>query len=163
MKKQNKKYAIIFLLGFFSCALFIYGFYLLSNFKTITGFAILSEEIKNSPPEKIPIEKIKINSEEVILKIPNARITKYANTQSMIPTIGENSKGIQIVPSSEEEIKIGTIISFKEEETITVHRVIEIGKDEYGTYYITKGDNSPVKDKRIRFSEIKYITIGVIW
>lgn len=160
MKNKN---ILIFVTGFVTCLTILYIAFFLINIQSITGLSIISKEFKQSPPENTPLEKIKITAEKITINIPNARISRYANTNSMAPTLGEDSKGIQIVPSKEEEIKLGSIISFKENGKLTVHRVIEIGKDSYGTYYITKGDNSPTKDKKIRFSEIEYLTIGIIW
>ena len=44
------------------------------------------------------------------------------------------------------------------------HRIISIGNDEEGTYYIMKGDNNQVQDPyKVRFSNIKYILIGVFY
>ena len=81
----------------------------------------------------------------------------------MKPTLDEHSNGIRIVPKSENEIHIGDIITFEEDGDLIVHRVIDIGEDSNGKYFITKGDNNPVADGKIRFKDIKYITIGVIW
>ena len=41
--------------------------------------------------------------------------------------------------------------------------VIEKGIDEDGIYFITKGDNNSITDGKIRFEDIEYITVGVIW
>ena len=79
----------------------------------------------------------------------------------MKPLLDEGSNGIRIVPSSEDEINIGDIITFKqnidENNYLIVHRVIEKGEDLQGTYFITKGDNNSLNDGKVRFSEIKYL------
>ncbi len=46
---------------------------------------------------------------------------------------------------------------------LIIHRVVEIGEDEQGTYFITKGDNNFFSDGKVRFGQIKYVTIGVIY
>jgi signal peptidase I len=81
----------------------------------------------------------------------------------MEPLLDENSNGIRIIPKSEEDIHIGDIISFEKNKDLIIHRVIDKGVDNNGTYFITKGDNNNVSDGKIRFEDIRYITIGVIW
>jgi hypothetical protein len=46
---------------------------------------------------------------------------------------------------------------------LIIHRVVEKGVDFDGIYFIAKGDNNVVSDGKIRFEDIKYKTIGVIW
>ena len=52
---------------------------------------------------------------------------------------------------------------FKQGKYLIVHRVIDIGTDSEGTYFITKGDNNNIVDGKVRFEDIEFITIGVIW
>ena len=60
--------------------------------------------------------------------------------------------------------KIKDIISFRKDKLLIVHRVVEIGNDEQGVYFITKGDNNYIRDLyKIRFEDIKDVSIGVIW
>lgn len=54
-------------------------------------------------------------------------------------------------------------ISFKKDGDLIVHRVIEKGVDDMGVYFITKGDSNNVSDGKVRFEDIEYKTIGVIW
>jgi hypothetical protein len=44
-----------------------------------------------------------------------------------------------------------------------VHRVIDKGIDEKGVYFVTKGDNNSVVDGKVRFKDIEYVTIAIIW
>jgi hypothetical protein len=58
---------------------------------------------------------------------------------------------------------VGDIVSYRKGESLIVHRVIEKGVDEEGIYFVVKGDNNSISDGKIRFEEIEYITVGVIW
>jgi signal peptidase I len=160
---EKIKTTLVFLLGFISCLTLLYFYTFFSNFNLMTGFIITIDNAPQSSKERIPRNDIILKQNEIILKIPNATISHYSNTNSMLPTLGENSKGIRIKPSNETDIDIGNIISFKKNNNLIVHRVIEIGKDNLGTYFITKGDNNNFKDGKIRFHEIEYVTIGIIW
>jgi len=45
-----------------------------------------------------------------------------------------------------------------------VHRVVYKGKDSIGTYFILKGDNNEEVDPgKVRFEQIKYKTIAIIY
>lgn len=84
----------------------------------------------------------------------------------MDPFLDEGSNGIEIFPDSPEDIKIGDIISyrFNQYDDIIIHRVIEIGEDENGIYYIAKGDNNKyLYSEKIRFDQIRGVLIGIIY
>lgn len=116
------------------------------------------------------IGKVEVEGNKIVL---DTNKTLYVNgvvgTGSMRPTIGTYTTTIQIKPESESEIKVGDIISFYangDSEHFIIHRVIRIGKDQNGTYFVTKGDNndSPLKkEKKVRFQNIKYKTIGILY
>ena len=98
-----------------------------------------------------------------MIYVNNASIGRYASTGSMKPVLDENSHGIRIVPVSESDIHVGDIVTYEKNNELIIHRIIEIGKDENGTYFIPKGDNNPVDDGKIRFSDIKYVTVAMVW
>ena len=81
----------------------------------------------------------------------------------MKPVLDENSHGIRIIPKSENDIHLGDIVTYEKNNELIIHRVVEIGKDENGTYFIPKGDNNAVDDGKIRFNDIKYVTVAMIW
>jgi len=65
-----------------------------------------------------------------------------------------------------DEIIVGDIISYNVDgyDFAFVHRVIEIGNDELGIYFITKGDNYYQKDpNKIRFSQIEGVVVGILY
>ncbi len=154
---------IVFLLGFLSCVSIFYGF----NYSGVevpfgTGLVDL-ETSAVAPSDWITEEDIILFKNRVILEIPNVTISSYANTGSMKPVFDKGANGIRIVPNSIEDIQVGDIVSYRFGKILVVHRVIEKGIDTEGTYFVTKGDNNILSDEKIRFEDIEYLTIGVIW
>jgi len=152
---------LAFFIGFLSC----YFILNLNDFKiekplNINGFASNNPE---SPSDWIKREQITLYEDKIVIKLKNAGLSDYAPTGSMRPILDENATGIKIKPESEEQINIGDIVTFQSGEDLIVHRIIKKGKDENGTYFITKGDNNDFSDEKIRFSDIRYVTIGIIW
>jgi signal peptidase I len=154
-----------FLLGFISCLALI-GLY--NNFNieiplATTGFSIFSKQAF-APSNSIAEKDIEVYEDKIVIYVENPSISNYAPTGSMRPVIDVYANGIRVVPVSEDEIKIGDIVSFEKDNRLIVHRIVEKGLDEEGFYFITKGDNNPTTDKgKLRFKDIKYKTIGVIW
>jgi hypothetical protein len=125
-----------------------------------------SSEEKSSPTNYINESQIEIQDNKIIIHINRARIGRFANTSSMMPVINENANSIEIIPSTPEQIYVGDIITFEQasqDSILIVHRVIETGYDENGWYAITKGDNSQATDGKIRFEQVRYITIGILY
>lgn len=119
-----------------------------------------------SPADHIAREGIIVTPDYVLIYIKDAFIAAYADTNSMDSTLDVEANGIEVIPSSAEDIGVGDIISYEANWTngIVVHRVIEIGEDEEGIYYLAKGDNSPrVDPQKIRFNDIKGYLIGIIY
>lgn len=76
-------------------------------------------------------------------------------TESMKPHI--NSGDVVLIKKvKEKNLKVGEVVSFKQDDGIITHRIIEVTKNEQGkTEYVTKGDNNNVEDERkIRPEEI---------
>ena len=157
------KASIIFLFGFLSAN--IIGLYLIYGSEIPFSFNNFSFSIGNNsaPFDFVTENQIQVYDDKIIIDIDGASISRYAPTGSMLPVLDEGSNGIRIVPKSEEDIHVGDIITFRQENMLIVHRVISKGADDQGTYFITKGDNSPINDGKVRFKDIEYITIGVIW
>jgi len=117
----------------------------------------------NSPIDRISKKDIEIYNDRVVIWVSNATLSEYADTGSMRPLIDKGANGIRIVPKREDDIKAGDIVTFESEYGIIVHRVIETGEDEQGKYFVTKGDNNLFSDGKIRFNQIKYVTIAVLY
>ncbi len=121
------------------------------------------QTIKYSPGNFIDEKDIKIYDDEIIIKIKNASLSKYKSSGSMAPVFNIGANGIIIQPESEDQINVGDITTFEKNNRLIVHRVIKKSTDKQGTYFITKGDNNNFNDPKIRFSDIKYITIAIIY
>ena len=67
---------------------------------------------------------------------------------SMVPTINKDDT-IIIKEVPQEEIKVNDIISFKQDDFITTHRVVNIIEENGMKKYQTKGDNNNSKDKEL--------------
>lgn len=118
---------------------------------------------KQPPSNYINESQIEIQDSKIIITIENTSIGRFANTSSMMPSINENSNSIRIVPGKPEQIHVGDIITFEQDNILIVHRVVELGYDMEGWYAITKGDNTAESDGKIRFEQIRYIMIGILY
>jgi hypothetical protein len=119
-----------------------------------------------SPPDHIKEENIHVYSDRVIIEIQNPEWATFTPTKSMDPVIDVGANSIQIVPQNESIIGLGDIASYESEYATgtIIHRIVYIDKDELGTYYHLKGDNNILKDPgKIRFNQIRRITVGIIY
>ncbi len=117
-----------------------------------------------SPGDWIREEQIKVYPDKVVLDISNAVWVGFTDTNSMDPFLDENSHGLEVKPSSAEEIQAGDIISYRTPYGVFVHRVIDIGKDGNGVYYIVKGDNNATADPfNVRFTDIEGVLVAVVY
>lgn len=149
---------LLFLTGFFSCYA-LNSVYIGTESPYFVGLA----NSNSQPGDWVSEKNIEVLSDKVIIHVKDAVLSRYANTGSMLPTLGENSNGIKIVPESDEQIKIGDIISFEKNGLMIVHRVVAKGEDEKGKYFITKGDNNSEIDGKVYFPDVKYVTIALIY
>lgn len=127
---------------------------------------IINGKEKPSPQNRIKEKDVRIFNNEVIIKIDNAEWREFIDSNSMDPFIDEGTATIEIKPKNEEEIKTGDIISYNIDgiDYALVHRVAEIGNDEEGIYFITKGDNYYKNDPyKIRFGQIEGVVVGVLY
>ena len=152
------KFCFVFLLGFLSANIGLYFFY---GYEM--PFSIGTNGSKEAPSDFIGENQIQVFSDKIVIYVDDASISRYAPTGSMKPILDENSNGIRIKPDSEDEINVGDIITFKKEGYLVVHRVVEKGIDESGVYFIVRGDNPQSNAEKIRFSDIEYKTIGLIY
>ncbi|MFH1637524.1 MAG: signal peptidase I [Candidatus Woesearchaeota archaeon] len=143
----------------------LYGEPLKAGAPLITGMATYEPAIV--PGDHVGEEDIHVYTNRFTV-VPHRKLSwsKYAATKSMVPVLDENVNGIEFIPESIADIQVGDIISFSAEEsdTLVVHRVIELGRDEKGWYAVTKGDNNPLEDPfRTRFENIKGVLVAIIY
>lgn len=119
-----------------------------------------------APSDTLPESSIQVYDNKVIIRLDGARWSSYTNTKSMSPVLDKGANGIEIVPKSIDEIHVGDIVAYqtKYNNIPIVHRVIAIKKDSLGTYFVLKGDNNQKADgEKVRFSQIKYKLVAVIY
>lgn len=66
-------------------------------------------------------------------------------SESMEPTFYKNDLAI-VKSCNTEELKVGDIITFKQEDRVISHRISEIVKEKGKEQFVTKGDNNEVAD-----------------
>jgi signal peptidase I len=133
-----------------------------------------------APSDYLNESQIIVYNDYVVINISNVSVGRFASTGSMIPTLNEHSNSLRIVPTNESDIHLGDIITYEElnddkcdkvdnvtlcpVSILIVHRVIDIGNDTQGTYFVLKGDNNDVADEyKIRFKDIRYKTIALLY
>ena len=155
--------SLLFLVGFLSCLLIFYGlFYGLEVPLNFVG-GNDSSLGATAPSDWISEKQIKIYNDKIIIELEGVSLSRYASTGSMKPILDENANGIRIVPESADQIKAGDIVSVMMGKNLVVHRIIEKGEDDKGFYFITRGDNNLIDDGKIRFKDIKYVTVGLLY
>ncbi len=120
----------------------------------------------DSPSDWIKDNQIELSDNYVKVNLKDSVVAKFADTNSMDPVLDENSLGIEVKPRYPQQVKKGDIIVYdkSESEKNIIHRVVDIGSDEKGIYYLVKGDNNDAIDqKKIRFFDIKYVLVGVLY
>jgi len=141
---------------------FLFGILAAQVWDNYTNYSLTGSVIRELPSDSVEEKHILVYDDKVVLLVNGATLSNYDSTRSMYPVLGEGVNGIRIVPLSADEIKVGDIISFRYDEEIIVHRVVEIGNDSDGVYFIMKGDNSD-KFEKIRFEDVEYKTIALIY
>jgi len=120
---------------------------------------------RNSPGDWITEDKIELRKDGVYIRLNDPQWAILANTNSMDPVFDDGSHLIQTLVSSQDQIRIGDIITYKSPLGYSiVHRVTDIGEDEEGWYAITKGDNNPTADPwKVRFEDVTRVTVMIIY
>ncbi len=126
----------------------------------------ISSKEKVSPYDRVKDQNIEVYDNFLVIRIKDISLAEYTDTNSMDPIIDSGATGIEVVPKKATDIHVGDIIAYEANWTdgLVVHRVIDTGIDEKGVYFTVKGDNTLKPDsERVRFNQIKYITIGVLY
>lgn len=157
MKKAILLVIFVFLLGWLSSNVY--------SLNSESPLNVVPREI-NSPSDIVKENQIVIFEDKIVIYVNHAKWSRYADTNSMDPVLDIGTNGLQIIPNSKDDINIGDIITYEPDWTdkLVVHRVINIGEDNKGWYCVTKGDNSTRTDPgKIRFEQVRYLLIGVIY
>lgn len=119
-----------------------------------------------SPNDRVKEGSIHVYDDKIVIDLEGATWSTFTNTNSMDPLIDNNANGIEIKPTSPQDMKIGDVIAFKTRYAggIIIHRIVDIDHDNKGWYAKTKGDNNPTVDPgKVRFTDITGVLVGVIY
>ncbi|MFH1915917.1 MAG: signal peptidase I [Nanoarchaeota archaeon] len=119
-----------------------------------------------SPKDRIKEEQVSVYRKRVVINIDNAYEGFILDTNSMDPLIDAGTTTLAVKPDSPDDVQEGDIILFTSDESEynIIHRVIYVGDDEEGRYYITRGDNNPAEDPgKVRFENITAVVIGILY
>ncbi len=117
-----------------------------------------------SPGDWVLEEDILVYSNRVVLDIDGASWASFTNTNSMDPFLDETANAIEILPEDPLDIQVGDVISYESEFGVIIHRVVEVGEDFDGVYYIVKGDNNAVKDPvKVRFDDVVGVLVAIVY
>ena len=121
---------------------------------------------KPSPKGRVKTDQIFVYDDEVILKIKNPQWAVFADSKSMDPVIDFDSKAIEVIPKTSDNIQVGDILAYesKIKNAVVAHRVVETGNDEQGWFARMKGDNNAYIDPEfVRFNQVKRVVVAVIY
>lgn len=94
-------------------------------------------------------------------------ITGVADTNSMDGLLDYGHTVILIQEFNRNELEVGDIVVFRPTTShshSTIHRIVEIGEDEKGRWYRTRGDNCATKDPyKLRNCHLQWLCIGIIY
>lgn len=158
--KRNKIFYFSLLVIFF-----IFGWFLNSVFETLSIHKekpFFGDEERFSPYDRIKEQDLQLFFDRLIINFQGIKLASYSNTNSMDPLIDEHSTGLEIIPETEEDIHEGDIVAYQSGNDLIVHRIVSVSEDELGWYALLKGDNSQDVEK-IRFEQVKYVLIGVLY
>ncbi len=147
----------------------IFGVILLCTFAVLSFeliFANSESPERASPSQYVTSDNVEVYSDHVTVNVKDAAWAEYADTNSMDPVLDSGAKGIEIMPKEESELSAGDIVSYvpSGSSDLIVHRIVNISQDNLGTFYTLKGDNNSSSDpEKVRFNQIKYKTIMIIY
>jgi hypothetical protein len=121
----------------------------------------------STPTDRVQLNQIQVNGNKLTLTFnKDLYLSEYAATKSMLPLFDKGHNGIEFIPETSRDIKIGDIVAYQSNIVpgLIVHRIIDINQDNEGIYFVSKGDNNQTIDpEKIRFSQVKFILIGVLY
>ncbi|RME77296.1 signal peptidase I [Candidatus Woesearchaeota archaeon] len=157
---------LIFSMGLITQSLLTQLFYVDMKSPFPVGFRGFSAPERLSPADHIKESDIGVYAHQVTIDVEGASWATFTNTNSMDPLLDETAHGIEIKPTSPDDISIGDVISYKSQSVggYVIHRVIDKGEDEKGVYFILKGDNNPSEDpEKVRFEQVEGILVAIIY
>lgn len=136
---------------------------------------------KPSPSDILPTQGIQVAGNTILLNLgclnipltkpPKVWIPEIPDTNSMDGAFDIGHNNLLIAGATEEDqkvivnfIKVGDVVVYLHPHFYAIHRIVEIGNDADGRYFIFKGDNNPTHDPyRVRDEHIQWLSIGTIY
>ncbi|MBI2583893.1 MAG: signal peptidase I [Candidatus Aenigmarchaeota archaeon] len=128
---------------------------------TVAYAPVASE--RNSPRDRINHDQISVWRDSVNILMSDVSTAIVSDTNSMDPTLDEGSTLLLVKPQDKSDILEGDIITFYRDGRLIVHRVLQLGADEEGWYAVTRGDNNPADDGRIRWKDVDRVVAGILY
>ena len=120
-----------------------------------------------SPSDILKDKDIHVLPNRVEIDIAGVIPVVFTDTNSMDPVIDIGTTALELTVTDPNDIQVGDIVSYETPlapGTVVIHRVVEIGEDEEGLYFIFKGDNNPTTDPdKVRPSQLKRRVIGLLY
>lgn len=120
-----------------------------------------------SPAAAIDAEDIRVLGDRVEIRVADVIPAQFTDTNSMDPVIDAGTTALELTITDVNQVHVGDIVSYETPlapGATVIHRVVEIGADEDGTYFIMKGDNNPTTDpEKVRFGQLRRKVIGILY
>lgn len=117
-----------------------------------------------SPQDWVSEDDIRVYSDRIEIRVDNAKWASFADTNSMDPVFDRGANGIQIVPTRPEQLSVGDVITYDYGGRKIIHRIVEIGQDADGYYFLVKGDNNGAPDPQpVRWRQVERVLIAVVY
>lgn len=146
-------------------AMFSLGFVTSAIFDSQMRYALSDTALSVvSPADKIRPEDVKVYPDRTVIDREGIIWAKIKDTHSMEPVLNSDSISLELKPLSPKDISVGDIITYAKDKLIIIHRVIEVGNDDYGWYAVTRGDNNHESDPwKVRFDQVNGIVVGILY
>ncbi|HLD02490.1 MAG TPA: hypothetical protein VJC07_02205 [Candidatus Nanoarchaeia archaeon] len=153
-------FILVFLLGWVLHSSLIQSELNLEN-PSLTG--IIPVE-RDSPADRLTKDNIQFYPNRVIIDFNGVSGTKYTNTNSMDPTLDEDTIGLEIPVTGDTKLKVGDIVAYEDSQSgnLFVHRIKKVISE--GKLYIVGADNIKFFGNEIvSHDRIKYVSIGLLY
>jgi hypothetical protein len=156
-KEHHNEKKILILKHILMILILIFSFFIYEWYTHSTNIRGSQDWIKQN--------QIHVYGDKVVIDVNISNWATYEDTHSMQPTFNSDSNGIEIMPENENQLKIGDVVCYKNYlNQSVVHRIVNIGTDKEGKYFIMKGDNIPLPDPyKVRFNQISGVTVIMVY
>ena len=127
-----------------------------------SSFSIEKAQERSSPGDWTDETDFAITPEGLLYKNKKIILARFEDTNSMDPLLDKNTIGIEI-PTTIEKVNVGDIVVYQKDGNKIIHRVIEKGTDEHGTYVRLEGDNSGGIKDPYKVRKIPNVLVGLFY